>query len=182
MDLNEISDEFVKDYFFKNSLELIEMNEDKPWGAYYVYEETDKYDCKVFRVDPGKILSIQFHGTPDHPGHDEIVTAITKLTLFLSDRSAVGLTRERQEEIAGNCKLFVVEVGQEKEMPAGSVHAYANPYNHAIYFLERRTSQVPEKAKDREANIIRIFDQAARPGTKPLPDKLLELFNKVATG
>ncbi len=62
---------FVEKYIQDNGLTVIQCDEEKPWGAYYVIEETPEYDKKILWLKPHALLSLQYHGNPRHPGHHE---------------------------------------------------------------------------------------------------------------
>ncbi|NMB56386.1 phosphoheptose isomerase [Candidatus Beckwithbacteria bacterium] len=73
----------LKTYFKEENLKTVEENVDKPWGAYFKFDEKDlekfthlffgpidvakffnqklKYDPKILLVEPGKKLSWQYH-------------------------------------------------------------------------------------------------------------------------
>jgi hypothetical protein len=58
---------FAEKYIRENNLTVIQYDEDKPWGAYYVIEETLEYDKKILWLKPHALLSLQYHGNPLHP-------------------------------------------------------------------------------------------------------------------
>ncbi len=58
---------FVEKYIQENSLQVLQSDEEKPWGAYYVIEETPEYDKKILWLKPHALLSLQYHGAPGHP-------------------------------------------------------------------------------------------------------------------
>lgn len=74
---------FVENYLRENNLQAIKMDEDRPWGAWYVLKETPEFDEKVFWIKPGAFLSLQYHGTHDHPGHNENGVALTEMALIV---------------------------------------------------------------------------------------------------
>lgn len=160
-------DPFVQKYLKENNATLIDSNEDKPWGGYYIFEVGKDYDKKVLRVKPDQYLSLQFHGTLDHPGHSEKWIALTDFVIVLGNKSAVGLSDSELNEELSNLKIIKVKQGDSIQIPSGVMHALVNPFDNDIYVQETRTSQMDESSDDREKNIVRIYDQTRRDG---LPD------------
>jgi len=66
-----MKNKFVEDYLTEHHLQVISMDEEKPWGAYYVIEETPEYDKKILWIKPHQFLSLQYHGNTTHLGHRE---------------------------------------------------------------------------------------------------------------
>ncbi len=62
---------YVEKYIRDNGLTVIQCDEEKPWGAYYVIEETPEYDKKILWLKPHALLSLQYHGSFSRPGHRE---------------------------------------------------------------------------------------------------------------
>lgn len=78
-----MKNKFVQDYIQKHTLPVLQFDEEKPWGAYYVTHETGEFDEKILWVKPGEFLSLQYHGSPSHPGHHEKGVALTDMALVL---------------------------------------------------------------------------------------------------
>lgn len=172
-------DPFVEKYLKENNLSLIDSNEDKPWGGYYIFEAGSNYDKKILRVKPEQYLSLQFHGTQDHPGHAETWIALTDFVIVLGSRSAVGLSDEEYQNELNSLKIIRVKQGDKIEIGSGFMHALVNPFDHDIYVQETRTSQFDESSDEREQNIVRIYDQTGRDGLPDWPNKIKnEIKNK----
>ncbi len=179
MDISSISNDFVRKYFEDKNLELIDMDEEKVWGGYYIYEVGDMYDKKVLWVKPGHILSVQFHGSQEHPGHSEVWTGLTRFKTILGKESSIGKSDEELRQQVLDAEIVEVGKGDSLEFDAGYIHALANPYDEDIYVLEIRTSQIEEGYKDREANITRIHDQRERYDLTKIPQAVYsKLFAK----
>lgn len=171
---------FVENYIRDHGLTVLQCDEEKPWGAYYVIEETPEYDKKILYLKPHAILSLQYHGNPTHPGHREEGEWLTEMALVLwkEDMTHVDI-KNIYENIPMDIELIKLKKWEKFSTPAGTLHAYINPFDHDVYLLETRISQIPEQASDREKNIIRIYDTTMRGGTPDWPewlrDKIAEL-------
>ncbi|MBP7806236.1 hypothetical protein KA057_00990 [Candidatus Gracilibacteria bacterium] len=171
---------FVEKYIQDNGLTVIQCDEEKPWGAYYVIEETPKYDKKILWLKPHALLSLQYHGTPSHPGHAEEGEGLTEMALVLGKEDMAHLALENiYEKIPTDVEIIKLGKGEKFSTPAGVLHAYINPFDHDVYLLETRISQISEQASNREKNITRIYDTTMREGTPDWPqwlrDKIAEL-------
>lgn len=171
---------FVEKYIQDNGLTVVLCDEDKPWWAYYVLEETSEYDKKILWLKPRSFFSLQYHGNPAHPGHREEGEWLTDMAMVLGkkDVSQMGL-----EQIYGiipeDLEVIPLKKWEKFHTPAGYLHAYVNPYDHDVYLLETRISQISEWAADREANIIRVYDTAMRGWTPDWPVWLTEKINQL---
>jgi hypothetical protein len=74
---------FVEKYIQDNGLTVIHCDEQRPWGAYYVFEETSRIWQKILWLKPHALLSLQYHGTASHPGHAEEGEWLTEMALVL---------------------------------------------------------------------------------------------------
>jgi|GEM_PF-2970448 len=163
----------ISPYLEKNNLEVIDSNETKPWGAYYILNSSPEFDTKILLVKPHNALSLQFHGTPEHPGHNEEWTAITPFRIVLSKETAVGKSPEQISEIIKNLQVISLQPGEQIKIPAGFMHALVNPFaDKNIMLRETRTSQVAEASAAREENIVRVFDQTHRDNLPDFPADL----------
>jgi mannose-6-phosphate isomerase-like protein (cupin superfamily) len=168
----QFKNEFINKYIKDHNLNIISSNEEKPWGGYYVYEETPEYDKKILWVKPGNYLSLQFHGTPTHLGHSEIATALNNFKIVIGTKNVVGLNEEEMQVELRNLKVISLSSGESIDIPAGFLHAYVNPFKEDMYLLETRTSQIPETSADRESNIVRIYDQTRRDNLPDWPEEM----------
>ena len=171
---------FVENYIRDHGLTVLQCDEEKPWWAYYVLEETPEYDKKILWLKPHALLSLQYHGTPSHPGHREEGEWLTDMALVLGKEDMSTLTLDQiYQKIPDDLKVIPLKKWEKFDTPAGFLHAYFNPFDHDIYLLETRISRIPETADDREKNIIRIYDTTMRGGTPDWPewlrDKIAEL-------
>ena len=171
---------FVQKYITDNDLTVLQCDEEKPWGAYYVLEETPEYDKKILWVKPWEFLSLQYHGNPTHPGHRENGIALTDMAIVLWKTDVSGFSKE---EIYANfveeLEVLFIPAGEAFSTPAWVMHAYINPFDHDVYLTEVRTSQVVENASEREKNITRIYDSSMRYGTPDWPLWLREKINSL---
>ena len=169
---------FVENYIRDHGLTVLQFDEEKPWGAYYVIEETPEYDKKILWLKPHALLSLQYHGTPSHPGHREEGEWLTDMAIVLGKNDvSLSETISIYDIVSQDLEVIPLKKWKKFYTPAGFLHAYVNPYDHDIYLLETRVSQVPELANDREKNITRIYDTSMRGGT---PDWPQWLRNKIA--
>jgi len=170
---------FVEKYIADNKLSILQCDEEKPWWAYYVIEETAEYDKKILWIKPHQFLSLQYHGNPSHLWHREEGEWLTDMALVLGKTDVSLLSVEAiYELIPQDLEILTLNKWEQFHTPAGVLHAYINPFDHDIYLLETRISQTPEQASDREKNIIRIYDTTMRWGTQDWPEWLRE---KIAT-
>lgn len=171
---------FVEKYIKDNQWQIIQCDEEKPWWAYYVIEETSAYDKKILWIKPWEYLSLQYHGNPDHPGHHEKGVAMTDMAIVLwkTDVSRFSL-KEIYESYVQECEVFFIRKGEYFETQPGFLHAYINPFGHDVYLTEIRTSEISEQASDREKNIVRIYDTSMRNGIPNWPEWLREKIAKL---
>lgn len=171
---------FVEKYIRDNSLTVIQCDEEKPWGAYYVIEETPEYDKKILWLKPHALLSLQYHGTPLHPGHREEGEWLTDMAMVLGRVDVSGMNLGKiYEIIPHDLDVILFEKWEKFQTPAWYLHAYVNPFDHDVYLLETRISQISEQASDREKNIIRIYDTTMRGGTPDWPPYLIDKINNI---
>ena len=170
---------FIEKYIIEHGLTVLHFDEEKPWWAYYVIEETAEYDKKILWIKPGQYLSLQYHGNPTHLGHREEGEWLTDMAFVIwrTDVSIMNL-----DEIYGltpdDLEVIFLKKWEQFHTPVGVLHAYVNPFDHDVYLLETRISQTPEKASDREKNIVRVYDTTMRNGTPNWPEWLIQ---KIAT-
>jgi mannose-6-phosphate isomerase-like protein (cupin superfamily) len=176
--MTQFANQFINDYIEKNNLTIIEHDENRPWGGYYIYDAGKNYDKKIFFIKPGQFLSLQYHGTPEQPGHNEEWTAITEIKVVLGNKNVVGISKEELAEELQNLNVLKVAPGEKIRIPAGYLHALVNPYPHNIHFAETRMSQQDEPSSEREGNIVRIYDQSQRDNCPKWPEGLLEKIRR----
>ena len=172
----DIANPTIREYFAKHNLNLLLKDEERPWGGWYVYETGDNYDKKVMWVKPRNLLSLQYHGTTEHPSHAEQWTAITTMCVALGNKPVVGLSAAELAVELANVRVITIQPGDKIDIPAGYLHALCNPYDTDLYMLETRTSPSREDSNSRENNIVRIYDQAQRGGVPQFPP---ELYNRI---
>ena len=164
---------FVEKYIKENNFKVLQCDEGKPWGAYYVIEETSEYDKKILWLKPGALLSLQYHGNYSHPGHREEGEWLTYMALVLGKTDVSKMSSDAIYKIIPNdVEVIALKKWEKFHTPAGYLHAYINPYDHDVYLTETRISQVAEQANDREENITRVFDSTMRGGTPDWPEWL----------
>lgn len=154
---------FVEKYIQDKHLQVLQSDEEKPWGGYYVIEETSEYDKKILWIKPGEFLSLQYHGNLDHPGHSEQGIALNDMAIVLGKTDVSGCTADEiYEKYVQELEVIFIPAGGEFHTPRGFLHAYINPFDHDVYLTEVRTSQIIENASARENNIIRVYDTSMR--------------------
>jgi Mannose-6-phosphate isomerase len=172
---------FVQKYIQENNLTVLQSDEEKPWGAYYVIKETPEYDKKILWLKPHALLSLQYHGNPTHPGHREEGEWLTDMALVLGKEDMTNKSLDSiYEKISTDVEVIRLRKWERFSTPAGVLHAYINPFDHDVYLLETRISQISEQASDREKNIIRIYDTTMRGGTPDWPEWLREKISKLS--
>ncbi len=175
-----MKNKFVQDYLQQHALTVLQFDEEKPWGAYYVTHETEEFDDKILWVKPGEFLSLQYHGNSTHPGHHEKGIALTDMALVVWKTDVSQFTLDEiYEKYVQELEVIFVPQGHEFSTPAGFLHAYINPFDHDVYLTEVRTSQIPEKASDREKNIVRMYDTTMRNGTPDWPEWLRKKISEL---
>lgn len=165
--------QFINNYIKEHNLNIIGFDEDKPWGGYYIYESNSKQDKKILWIKPENFLSLQYHGSKEHPGHSEEFTALTEMKVVMGNKD-VAMNPGLLDEDLKNLNIISLKAGETKVTPAGFLHAYVNPYEHDIFLLETRISTIEEDENIREVNIVRIYDQTLRPGTTQWPEDLIQ--------
>jgi len=169
----DFKNDFIVNYINNNKLTVQDWN-NRPWGAWYLIDLNSMSDKKVIRVSPGTLLSLQYHGSLKHLGHEESWIACTHIRAILSKRSVIEIDNKDFEETLNNLIVVDIQSGGTLNIRAGVIHALANPFNEDIYVIETRKSQMPETAKSREDNITRIYDQTNRNGILSFPLDLIQ--------
>ncbi len=184
-----IQDQFVQQLLQSfQDVSVIAADENRPWGAWWLYQEgvdphtAEIFDKKIIRVNPSsdlQMLSLQFHGLQDLPGHREIWKAHSDIVVMIGQKDMVGLSQQEIMEEVEMLRLLKLSAGETLEIPSGYLHALVNPWQHqSIYVEEIRLSPANsgQSYLQREENITRIFDQTGRGG---LPDFPIQLKQKV---
>jgi hypothetical protein len=182
----QFDNQLVTDYLCTNRLKVIKSDASRPWGGWYLIDihnpensSQSLYDKKIIRVVPGTILSLQYHGSPDHMGHSELWEACTKMRALIGLRSVVGVSQDELEKSIRDTIIVDIEAGGKILIRAGCLHALANPYDEDVFIIEQRQSFHPESPESRENNIVRIYDQTNRNGVPSYPvDLLNNIMNK----
>ena len=179
----QFDNQLVNDYLNTNNLKVIKCDSSRPWGGWYIIDihnienqSQSLYDKKIIQVVPGTILSLQYHGSPDHVGHYEVWEACTKIRALIGLQSVVGLSSYDLDLCINNTIIVDIEAGGKILIGAGCLHALANPFDDYIFIIEQRQSFHPETPESRENNIVRIYDQTNRNGTPSYP---VDLLNKI---
>ena len=111
------------------------LHDRRPWGEYWVLEETDTYKVKRIDVLPGKRLSYQKHAKRSE--HWFIVKGTAKVTLDGQD--------------------IILQAGNPVDVPAGTAHRIENIGNDILTFIE-----VQHGTYFGEDDIIRLQDDYGR--------------------
>jgi mannose-1-phosphate guanylyltransferase/mannose-6-phosphate isomerase len=113
----------------------------RPWGSYESLSFGDRFQVKRIVVDPGKVLSLQFHH--HRAEHWVVVRGTAKIT--------VG------EEVR------LLSEDQSTYIPLGSVHRLENPGRIPLEIIEVQTG-----AYLGEDDIVRLEDSYGRQGELPV--------------
>ena len=108
---------------------------EKPWGYEILWAHTDRYVGKILHIEPGHLLSLQYHETK----HESIYVLRGRMIFRYRDGS--GELQER-EMIAG----------QAQQVPTGLVHQFEA--------LER--TDVLEASTPHLDDVIRLKDRYGR--------------------
>ncbi len=166
---------YIKKYIEDHGLTVLQFDEQKPWWAYYILEETPEYDKKILWLKPHALLSLQYHGNPVHLWHREEGEALTDMAIVMGNEDVSQMPIDLiYEEMLNDLRIIPLKKWEKFRTPAGYLHAYVNPYDHDVYLLETRISQIPEQASDRESNITRIYDITMRDNVPNWPEWLQE--------
>jgi len=179
----EFKNEIVNDYLHNNNLRIIKSDPNRPWGGWYIIDinnienpQDSMHDKKILHVIPGTLLSLQYHGSPSHPGHKETWETCTKTRAVISKYSVVNLSQSDFDKCLNDLLIVDLEPGAKIFIGSGFLHALANPYTDDLFVIETRESQTPESPENRESNISRIYDQTNRGG---IPSYPVELSQKI---
>jgi hypothetical protein len=186
--------DFVEEYLLCHSLSVLQFDNTRPWGGWYIIDEGDDYlnssyfknefhfagvqqrmasfDKKILQVLPGNALSLQCHssGGPLR-SHSEMWVSFVKFRLLASYSSVFA---DKHESLLKNLLIIDVESGGRLFIPAGFMHALVNPFSQDIFISETRISPVSQTPMEREGNIDRIYDQSKRRGIMPFPQHLAD--------
>jgi len=108
---------------------------DKPWGYEILWAHTDRYVGKILHIEPGHLLSLQYH----EKKHESIYVLRGRMIFRYQDES--GAMRER-EMIAG----------EAQQVPTGMVHQFEA--------IER--TDVLEASTDHLDDVVRLKDRYGR--------------------
>lgn len=108
---------------------------DKPWGYEILWAHTDRYVGKILHIEPGHLLSLQYH---EHK-HESIY--VLRGRMIFRYQAADGSLKER-EMIAGDAQ----------QVPTGLVHQFEA--------LER--TDVLEASTNHLDDVIRLQDRYGR--------------------
>lgn len=109
--------------------------EERPWGRFFIINETDKYKLKRIEVEPNQRLSYQYHRY----------------------RSEVWTIIEGKGTLNLNGILSTISEGETILIPQGSKHRIENKYKEKLVFIELQTGSYFG-----EDDIIRIEDDYNR--------------------
>jgi mannose-1-phosphate guanylyltransferase/mannose-6-phosphate isomerase len=113
----------------------------RPWGAYESLSFGDRFQVKRIVVNPGKVLSLQFHH--HRAEHWVVVRGTAKIT------------------VGGEVRLLSED--QSTYIPLGDVHRMENPGRIPLEIIEVQTG-----AYLGEDDIVRLEDSYGRTGERPV--------------
>ncbi len=117
---------------------LAERHEKRPWGSFFVLDESENYKVKRIEVLPGKRLSYQRH--KHRSEHWFVVQGTAKVTL--------------------NGSEILVKIGSSVDISAGTAHRVENPLDtELLVFIETQTGDYFG-----EDDIERLDDDFGRAG------------------
>ena len=109
--------------------------EERPWGRFYILNESKKFKIKKIEVDPNQRLSYQFH----------------------KKRSEIWVIIEGTAHITLDDKTFIKEKEDIIEIPKNIKHRVQNQCSQKLVFIEIQTGNYFG-----EDDIVRIEDQYNR--------------------
>lgn len=93
----------------------------RPWGVYYVLEDSPQFKIKKIVVNPGKRLSLQSH---KHRAEHWVVV------------QGVALVDIRHPDFAEYEQVKVLSVNQGAHIPLGHIHRLCNPGTEDLVIVE----------------------------------------------
>ena len=93
------------------------LNEERPWGAFFILDEGTNFKVKRIEVLPGKRLSYQRHARRSE--HWFVTRGKAKVTL--------------------NDREILLETGQSLDILVGDKHRVENPGDETLIFIETQT-------------------------------------------
>ena len=108
---------------------------DKPWGYEILWAHTDRYVGKILHIEPGHLLSLQYH---EHK-HESIY--VLRGRMIFRYRDAAGALVDRE-----------MKAGDAQQVPTGLVHQFEA--------LER--TDVLEASTDHLDDVVRLQDRYGR--------------------
>lgn len=93
------------------------QNEERPWGAFFILDESANFKVKRIEVLPGKRLSYQRHGRRSE--HWFVTQGTAKVTL--------------------NDREILLRSGQSIDILVGDKHRVENPGSKTLIFIETQT-------------------------------------------
>jgi mannose-1-phosphate guanylyltransferase/mannose-6-phosphate isomerase len=113
----------------------------RPWGSYAVLANGDRFQAKRIVVNPGKVLSLQFHH--HRAEHWVVVRGTAKITV--------------------GAEVRLLGEDQSTYIPLGTVHRLENPGRIPLEIVEVQTG-----AYLGEDDIVRLEDSYGRKGELPV--------------
>lgn len=107
----------------------------RPWGEYWVLQDTATYKVKKILVNPGQRLSLQYH----------------------HHRAEVWTIVEGVGTITINDKVNEYKIGEVAQIPLGAVHRIENKTQKPVVFIE-----VQYGTYFGEDDIVRLEDDYSR--------------------
>lgn len=109
---------------------------DRPWGSFYVLEDSERAKVKRLVVNPGQRLSLQSHEHRDE--HWVIIrglasVTLNEVTLTLSYGQHVFVPRGTRHRIAsgGDEPVELIEVQTGDSFAEDDIHRYSDDYGRA---------------------------------------------------
>ena len=108
---------------------------DKPWGYEILWAHTERYVGKILHIEPGHILSLQFHNQK----HESIYVLRGRMIFRYKDDGGALVDRE-------------MIAGEAQQVPTGLVHQFEA--------IER--TDVLEASTDHLGDVVRLQDRYGR--------------------
>ncbi len=145
-------------------------------------KEQASADEKILVVQPKQprlnILSMQYHGNPSMPGHIEIAEYLTEGVIVIGSDSVKPFGWHESEIQAEMQNLHVKKMaaGETFVILPGQWHAYAMPSNMDYVIIRewRITPETGKTSQDREANIVRTYDNSGRGTLGNFPAEIMQ--------
>ncbi|MDQ6984851.1 MAG: hypothetical protein Q9M91_03910 [Candidatus Dojkabacteria bacterium] len=167
----EITNIFIRSFLQINNYEVLEMDEGKNWGGYYILRSDEKSDYKILWLKPKRVRALRYHGLTGS-AHKETWKALTEIRVILG-HTDLAINKDQFDEEISNLQILDVDPNETVEIPKGYLHGLVNPFETDIYLFEYRESDHVETTEEREKNTKVVYDQTGEFNAPRWPSELL---------